>query len=62
MAGAGCAKAAALARQKAAANIGKPLPEAAPRSPVIRELEKLTDALAGPAAAPKRRLFGLMRA
>jgi len=46
----------------AAANIGKPLPEAAPRSPVVREIEKLTNTMAGPAAAPKRRLFGLMRA
>ena len=46
----------------AAANVGKPLPEAAPRSPVVRELEKLTEALAGPTTAPKRRLFGLMRA
>jgi pilus assembly protein CpaE len=43
----------------AAANVGKPLPEAAPRSPVVRELEKLTTALAGPSEAPKRGLFGL---
>jgi pilus assembly protein CpaE len=46
----------------AAANVGKPLPEAAPRSPVVREIEKVTNMIAGPAAAPKRRLFGLMRA
>lgn len=46
----------------AAANVGKPLPEAAPRSTVVREFEKLTEVLAGPGAAPKRRLFGLIRA
>jgi Flp pilus assembly CpaE family ATPase len=46
----------------AAANVGKPLPEAAPRSPMVREIERLTEVLAGPTAAPRRRLFGLMRA
>lgn len=43
----------------AAANVGKPLPEASPRSPVVREIEKLTTAFAGPSEAPKRTLFGL---
>ena len=43
----------------AAANVGKPLPEAAPRSPVVRELEKLASALAGPIETPKRTFFGL---
>lgn len=43
----------------AAANVGKPLPAAMPRSPVVREIEKLTGTLAGPATTAKRRLFGL---
>jgi len=44
----------------AAANSGQPLPVAAPRSAVVRELRQLTMLLAGPAqAAPKRRLFSL---
>jgi pilus assembly protein CpaE len=44
----------------AAANSGQPLPLAAPRSPVLRELLQLTELLAGPArAAPKRRVFAL---
>jgi pilus assembly protein CpaE len=43
-----------------AANAGQPLPAAAPRSPVVRELGQLTEMLAGPAtAAAKRRLFTL---
>jgi len=45
----------------AAANIGMPLPASAPRSPIVREIEKLTNAFAGPAVTQKRRLFGGMR-
>ena len=44
----------------AAANSGQPLPAAAPRSAIVRELRQLTVLLAGPAqAAPKRRMFAL---
>ena len=45
----------------AATNSGQPLPVAAPRSPLVRELRQLVDTLAGPTevAAPKRRLFAL---
>ena len=44
----------------AAANSGQPLPAAAPRSAIVRELRQLTALLAGPAkAAPKRRVFAL---
>jgi pilus assembly protein CpaE len=44
----------------AAANSGQPLPIAAPRSPVVRELRGLASTLAGPApTTPKRRLFTL---
>ena len=44
----------------AAANSGQPLPVAAPRSGIVRELRQLTGLLAGPAqAAPKRRIFAL---
>ncbi|HEX9534749.1 MAG TPA: AAA family ATPase [Stellaceae bacterium] len=44
----------------AAANSGQPLPVAAPRSAVVRELRQLTVLLAGPAqATPKRRVFAL---
>jgi pilus assembly protein CpaE len=44
----------------AAANSGQPLPMAAPRSPIVREIGQLAALLAGPAAAaPKRRLFDL---
>jgi pilus assembly protein CpaE len=43
----------------AAVNAGQPLPVAAPRSPLVRELRKLTECLAGPAAAPKRRKFAI---
>jgi pilus assembly protein CpaE len=40
----------------AAVNAGQPLPLAAPRSPLVRELRQLTGLLAGPAtAAPKKR-------
>jgi pilus assembly protein CpaE len=44
----------------AAANAGQPLPQATPRSPLVRELGQLTANLAGLApAAGKRRLFAL---
>jgi len=44
----------------AAANSGQPLPAAAPRSAVARELRQLMTLLAGPAqATPKRRVFSL---
>src|SRR5215468_5505308 len=44
----------------AAANSGKPLPLAAPRSPIVRELRQLAELVAGPPqAAPKRRMFAL---
>jgi pilus assembly protein CpaE len=44
----------------AATNTGQPLPVAAPRSPVLRELRQLVATLAGPAdAAPKRKIFAL---
>jgi pilus assembly protein CpaE len=44
----------------AAANSGQPLPVAAPRSQVVRELRQLTELLAGPMqAVPKRRVFAL---
>jgi len=44
----------------AAANSGQPLPAAAPRSAVVRELRQLTALLVGPApAAAKRRVFAL---
>ncbi len=43
-----------------AINSGRPLPVAAPRSPVVREFRQLAGLLAGPAAeAPKRRRFAL---
>jgi pilus assembly protein CpaE len=44
----------------AAANSGQPVPVAAPRSTVVRELRQLATLLAGPAqSAPKRRVFSL---
>ncbi len=44
----------------AAINTGQPLPVAAPRSPVVRELRRLAERVAGRAAhAPKRRLFAI---
>ncbi|MGH7115594.1 MAG: AAA family ATPase [Stellaceae bacterium] len=44
----------------AAVNSGRPLPVAAPRSPVVRELRQLAALFAGPAAAaPKRRLSAI---
>jgi pilus assembly protein CpaE len=43
-----------------ALNAGQPLPMAAPRSPVVRELRQLVASLTGAApAAPKRRMFAL---
>jgi pilus assembly protein CpaE len=43
-----------------AANSGQPVPVAAPRSAVVRELRQLTALLAGPAqASSKRRIFAL---
>ncbi|MGC2204271.1 MAG: hypothetical protein WA633_29530, partial [Stellaceae bacterium] len=44
----------------AAANSGQPLPVAAPRSALVRELRQLTASLAGPVQpAVKRRMFAL---
>ncbi len=44
----------------AAVNSGRPLPVAAPRSPIVREFRQLAALLAGPAAeVPKRRLFAI---
>lgn len=42
----------------AATNAGQPLPVAAPRSPVVREMEQLITALAGAGETQKRKLFG----
>jgi pilus assembly protein CpaE len=42
----------------AATNAGQPLPVAAPRSPVVREIEQLISTLAGAGEAQKRKLFG----
>lgn len=42
----------------AATNAGQPLPLAAPRSAVTREVQQLVTTLAGPAAAAKRTLLG----
>jgi pilus assembly protein CpaE len=44
----------------AATNAGQPLPVAAPRSPVVREIEQLITAIAGAAAGEtqKRKIFG----
>ena len=41
----------------AATNAGQPLPVAAPRSPVVREIEQLITALAGAGEAQKRKMF-----
>ncbi len=43
----------------AATNSGQPLPLAAPRSSVAKELQQLVTTLAGPAAAQKRRMFAM---
>jgi pilus assembly protein CpaE len=42
----------------AATNAGQPLPVAAPRSPVVREIEQLITTLAGTGETQKRKLFG----
>ena len=45
----------------AATNAGQPLPMAAPRSPVVRELEQLVARLAGTIdVQQKRKFFGLL--
>ena len=43
----------------AATNAGQPLPVAAPRSPVVREAERLAVALRGAGNRQKRKIFGL---
>ena len=45
----------------AATNAGQPLPLAAPRSGVVRELEQLIAAIAGAAETQKRKIFGFPR-
>jgi pilus assembly protein CpaE len=45
----------------AATNAGQPLPVAAPRSPVVREIEQFIAALAGTGETQKRKLFGFSR-
>jgi pilus assembly protein CpaE len=45
----------------AATNAGQPLPLAAPRSPVVRELEQLITAIAGVPETQKRKIFGFPR-
>ena len=45
----------------AATNAGQPLPLAAPRSPVVRELEQLITAIAGTGEPQKRKIFGFPR-
>ena len=45
----------------AATNAGQPLPVAAPRSPVVREIEQLITALAGTGETQKRKIFGFSR-
>jgi Flp pilus assembly CpaE family ATPase len=45
----------------AATNAGQPMPLAAPRSPVVRELEQLITLLAGAGETQKRKLFGFSR-
>ena len=44
----------------AATNAGQPLPLAAPRSPVVKELEQLVVRLGASAEAPKRKKFGFL--
>jgi pilus assembly protein CpaE len=43
----------------AAAGSGQPLPLAAPRSSVTKEIQQLVGTIAGPVAAPKRRMFAM---
>lgn len=45
----------------AAVNSGQPLPVAAPRSTVVRELRQLAELVAGPAATPPKRRFFAIR-
>jgi pilus assembly protein CpaE len=45
----------------AATNAGQPLPLAAPRSPVVRELEQLITVLVGAGESQKRKIFGFPR-
>ena len=45
----------------AATNAGQPLPVAAPRSPVVREVEQFIASLAGAGETQKRKLFGFTR-
>jgi pilus assembly protein CpaE len=45
----------------AAANAGQPLPVAAPRSPVVREIEQFVAAFAGAGETQKRKIFGFAR-
>lgn len=45
----------------AATNAGQPLPVAAPRSAVVREIEQLVTVLAGSDETQKRKLFGFSR-
>ena len=45
----------------AATNAGQPLPLAAPRSPIVRELEQLIAAIGGTAETQKRKIFGFPR-
>ena len=45
----------------AATNSGQPLPVAAPRSAVVREIEQLITTLAGAGETQKRKLFGFSR-
>jgi pilus assembly protein CpaE len=45
----------------AATNAGQPLPLAAPRSAVVREIEQLITVLAGSGETQKRKLFGFSR-
>ena len=45
----------------AATNAGQPLPVAAPRSPVVREIEQLITVLGGTGETQKRKLFGFSR-
>jgi Flp pilus assembly CpaE family ATPase len=44
----------------AATNAGQALPLAAPRSPVVRELEQLVARLAGTSEVQKRKIFGFL--
>jgi pilus assembly protein CpaE len=45
----------------AATNAGQPMPLAAPRSPVVRELEQLIALLVGAGETQKRKIFGFPR-